>query len=423
MFFLKYIVKFIIDITLCLLGIVLIFVPYLACLLLNIFFAKSRTEKPKLLWGTTAIKALTDMSSSLKQNGYKSTVVTYDVYAINEDQDFDVVLKSKFDNVILARIENQIKAFLFFIRAIFGYDVFHFYFDGGILKNTLLRNVEFAFLKSLGKKIILCPYGGDSFVFDNINNLSLRHALMMEYSNYGNVATVIQKRIRSFTSQADIVVGCLVHNMCLPRWDILPLTCYPVDTESIHPVYPRVSSDSVIKIAHATNHRGIKGTEFIIAAIEKLKNNGYQVELDVIENVNNKESIARIANADIYVDQLNMGYALAALEAMALGKVVISGISGEDYNVFKQYSYLNECHIVPASSLDIYEVLERVIINRASWKEIGLKNRIFVERRHSFSACGRMFETIYEKIWHKKKNVDLINYFHPLYENKKERMF
>ncbi len=145
-----------------------------------------------------------------------------------------------------------------------------------------------------------------------------------------------------------MVVGSLVHIASLPRWDVLPLTAYPIDVEAVDPHPPSV--DGTVVIAHSANHRGAKGTEFLIAAVEILRAEGCDVELDLIERVPNTEALERMARADIYVDQLLFGYAMAALEAMALGKVVISGIEDTPhYRVFRRYSYLDECPIVPAS--------------------------------------------------------------------------
>ena len=95
---------------------------------------------------------------------------------------------------------------------------------------------------------------------------------------------------------------------------------------------------------------------------------GYDIELDLIERVSNKRPSLRVAAADVYVDQLLFGYAMAALEAMALGKVVISGLEDTpDYRLFRRYSYLDECPIVPASPETIADVLRDLIADRMQW--------------------------------------------------------
>lgn len=158
----------------------------------------------------------------------------------------------------------------------------------------------------------------------------------------------------------------------------------------------------------------MKGTEFLVKAVDALRQQGYDIELDLIERVPNHEALRRMGRADIYVDQLVMGYALAAQEAMALGRVVISPVDGlPETDLFRTYSYLDECPIVSANQRSIMQVLKALIDNRRDWPAIGRASREFVVRRHSFSACSDMYRAILQRVWHGKQ-VDLMNYYHPV---------
>jgi glycosyltransferase involved in cell wall biosynthesis len=316
-------------------------------------------------------------------------------------------------NVVLQFAGNQVRAYLFFVRALRRYDVFHYFFDGGILSPTPLARVELPLLRALGKKLVLMPYGSDAFVFDTIANPLWRGGLMIEYAQLGDRSEQIQRRLRRNTRRAHVVVGSVVHIASLPRWDVLPLTAYPIDTRPIEPVPP--SLEGTVRIVHSANHRGAKGTDFLIAAVERLRAEGHDVELDLIERVTNEEALARVAAADVYVDQLLFGYAMAALEAMAFGKVVVSGIEDTpDYQLFRRYSYLDECPIVPASPETIEDVLRDLIARRADWPVISTASRDYVERRHSYAAAADLYGAIYRKVWDGEQ-VDLINLFHPLH--------
>lgn len=414
---LKFFARLGLELPLAFPGIVVVFASYCISIFLRLFMWNS-SRKPNLLWGTTPIIGLAYLSNALRERNYLSDTVVLERSPIYNNEIFDFCLKPQTGlGVIVDRIVSSVKAYSFFARAILKYDIFHYYFDGGILRNTLFAQYELFFLKLARKKIVLMPYGSDAFVYDLIANYSWRHGLMLEYGQMGNFAHSIQKRLRKWSAQADVVVGCLVHIVNLPRWDILPLTCYPVDLKKFEPVLPNIEGE--IRIAHATNHRGIKGTAFLIDAVNKLQAEGYPVKLDIIERTPNHEALIRIAACDIYVDQLIFGYALAALEAMAAGKVVISAIDNDSsYTIFKNYSYLSECPIVPASVETIYDVLKKLISERVKWPEVGQKSRSYVEKRHSFQAFAEMFEAIYQKIfWN--QSVDLINLYHPLQEYKK----
>lgn len=409
--------RIITDLPVLPLGIVLI--------VMGMFFAliaKARTgkQKPRLLWASSPIKSLAYMSRAMTNAGYKSDCVVLESSPICSKDDFDHILMpdlpQKKHLIPFIWMITNFRAYLFFAKSLSKYDIFHFYFDGGVLRRTLLANFELKILKLLNKRIILMPYGSDAFVYDGIADPIWRHVLMAHYPFYGDQAKTIQKRIRRMTAKADIVVGCLVHIVNLPRWDILPLTCYPIDTKTIQPIFPK--TEGKIRIAHAPNHRTIKGTEYLQAAVARLQQEGHVIELDIIEKVPNPEALSRIAQADILVDQLIFGFALAALEGLALGKIVISGIENtETYKLFRHYSYLDECPIVPATVSTIYNVLKELILQQQNWENIGRASRAYVEKRHSFAASVKMFETIYKKIWWQQE-VDLINFYHPLLESK-----
>src|SRR5262249_36160863 len=75
-------------------------------------------------------------------------------------------------------------------------------------------------------------------------------------------------------------------------------------------------------VVHAPSNRARKGTEHVIAACSQL-----DVELEIVEGLHHEEARKRYERADIVVDQLNAGwYGLFAIEAMALGKPVVTAL-------------------------------------------------------------------------------------------------
>lgn len=367
---------------------------------------------PRVLWGSQPIKALRLMADSAARAGCPGEVVVREGSPIYRDDFFEHHVYRLGGNVALSRVLDSLGAYLFLARALGRYDVFAYYFDGGVLRRTGLWRLELPLLKTLGKKVVLIPYGSDAWVTDHTANLLWRASLIADYPAMGDRAPAVERQIRHGARYADCILGCLAHLACLPRWDVLPLTCYPVDTHVLQPVPP--STGGPIRIAHSANHRGFKGTDFIIAAVQRLQAEGHEIEFDLIERTPNDEVLARVAAADVYVDQVVVGYAFAALEAMALGKVVVSPVSGtEAYDVFRRYSYLDECPIVDVSPETVYDVLKDLIARRAEWPGLGRACREFCERRHSFAASAEMWEAIFRRIWF-GENVDLINLYHPL---------
>jgi glycosyltransferase involved in cell wall biosynthesis len=368
--------------------------------------------KPRLLWGARPITSLPALSRVARCAGHVSDVAVIELYATTHASDFDHILISRIAIPVLRRIANTLIAYWFFAHALSRYDIFHYFFDGGVLQRTGLWWIEAPLLRLCGKRLVLIPYGSDSFVYDRLP-LDWRHALMINYPALGSDAADIEKRIRRETRYADVVVGSLVHVANLPRWDILPLTYYPVDTERLQPVWPR--TEGRVRVGHAPNHRGAKGTEFIIAAVEALQHAGRDLELVLVEGRPHSEALELLAGCDVIVEQLVFGYALTAMEAMALGKVVITGIDRDapNYMLFRRYSYLDELPAATASPETLRGCLERLLEQRSDWPTLGRRCRDFVERRHSFAACGEMWQAVYARIWHGEA-IDLMNYYHPL---------
>ncbi|MCX8080359.1 MAG: aminotransferase, partial [Bacteroidia bacterium] len=178
--------------------------------------------------------------------------------------------------------------------------------------------------------------------------------------------------------------------------------------------------DGVVKVAHAPNHRYVKGTEFLIDAVEKLKAEDFKVELLILEKKSNEE-VRRILceEADILVEKLTYSvYGLTGIEGMAAGLPVISNIEENSYTrAFRVYGYLDECPLVNASPENIYEVLKSLIQNvelRKKLSEAGVK---FVKKYHSYEAFSKFFDLMVDKIWF-NKDVNLMNCFHPLNPNR-----
>src|SRR5204863_9898075 len=76
---------------------------------------------------------------------------------------------------------------------------------------------------------------------------------------------------------------------------------------------------------HAPSSRAREGTEHVGAACAELG-----VDLEVVEGLDHREAFERYRRADIVVDQLNAGwYGVFAIEAMALGKPVVTFLHDE----------------------------------------------------------------------------------------------
>lgn len=211
------------------------------------------------------------------------------------------------------------------------------------------------------------------------------------------------KWIRYFTLRADFIVTCLFHSETLPTWNLLTTHYYPIDTGAWLPNghdSTHNGKDGPVTVVHASNHRELKGTEFLIAACQELEAEGYQIQLRLLEQVPNTEVQRIMAESDIVAEQFIHGYALTAMEGMSLGKPVMSNLSDDHYyQVHRLYTGLDECPIVNTSIGQIKDHLRMLIINSELRRQIGEAGRRYVVKYHSYQTVARMWDLVYRKIW------------------------
>jgi glycosyltransferase involved in cell wall biosynthesis len=364
---------------------------------------------PRLVYGPTPIISIKYMSQAMERRGYETTTFVYDVYAINDRSDYDYVL----DDFLLPRLGRSRAASAF--RALLGpyvvlgwllfrSDVFHFFFDGGFLAPTPLRFLEVQLLHLAGKRVVVMPYGSDVAVPSDIQSLPWRHGLSVHYPQLGSNEARTRRWIRYFSRRADFIVACIVHVETLPRWDLLTTLYYPIDTETWSPTEPDCDSDEAndgfVTIAHAPNHRALKGTEFLVAACRQLEDEGIPLRLLLLEGVPNNEVREMLRNADIIAEQFFLGYALSALEGMSLGKPVLSNLSSSEYyDVFRLYTGLDRCPIVDTPVDRIKANVHRLVTDAKLRESLGQAGRDYVLQFHSYEPVGRMWELVYRRIW------------------------
>src|SRR5215204_3421943 len=119
---------------------------------------RRRSELPSILWGPIPIVNIRYSSLAERRVGYRSDTLVYDVYRINDRAQFDVVL----DRWRRIPIVRTLVPYGAFVWAGLRYDIFGFFFDGGLLHATPFWRMELALLKVAGKKIVVYPYGGDA---------------------------------------------------------------------------------------------------------------------------------------------------------------------------------------------------------------------------------------------------------------------
>jgi glycosyltransferase involved in cell wall biosynthesis len=366
---------------------------------------RRRSDSPRLVYGPTPIIAIKYMREAMAARGFEARTVVDSVLHINAADDYDYRLtdlpggrESAF--LPLRILHGLFARYVVFVWLLFRFEIFHFFFDGGFLAWTPLRFAEVQLLHLAGKRVVVMPYGGDVIVPSQIRSLEWRQALAADYPALMTPQRIrrTSRQIQYFSKRADFIVGCIFHVETLPRWDLLTTHYYPIDTDSWRP--EEAEREGPIRVFHSANHRALKGTRFVIEAVEHLRADGLEIELVLAERRPNTEIRRLVHSCDIVAEQFIQGYALAAMEAMALGKPVLSNLSDSYYyEVHRLHTGLDECPIVSTTVEELPETLRRLALDTELLAELGRASREYVVRHHSYETVGRMWEMVYRTIW------------------------
>tara|TARA_B100001564_G_scaffold359715_1_gene382566 strand:- start:2078 stop:3298 length:1221 start_codon:yes stop_codon:yes gene_type:complete len=375
-----------------------------------------------LVWGPNPLINNSLWSNAAKECGFDSKTVMKTYFnSIHKKHNFDIytnelkILRNKFFNKFCLIYYPEYSTFLFCLSR---FDIFHFHFDGGFLAGTKYQDKEAEILKRTGCKTIVTPYGADYFQYSLINDPVLQHGLLMSYPMNSTKESEINDRVKYWTKNADCLPITVAEGV--GRWDMVILSLLGLNLSSwkFKKEYNTNNGlDGPVSILHAPNHRGFKGTEYIIQAVNDLKKEGLQIKLILLENVQNEE-VQRIMydEADIHAEQLiySDGYGLNGIEGMATGLPVLSCLDNEKFmRLFRLFSFLDECPILSTNIENIKSNLRILIKNPKLRINLGKASRNYVEKYHSYKTSNFIFGKIYEKVWY-EKDVDLMNLFNPL---------
>lgn len=160
---------------------------------------------------------------------------------------------------------------------------------------------------------------------------------------------------------------------------LLPAIPLPVDTKSI--MYSPNIVEGSIKIFHGKSYDLSKGSEIIIQAMTSIKARyPEKVELLLPDRLPFTRYLDVMRQANIVVDQCrSYSYAMNALYALSMGKVVFSGNEPECSEEFGvEVPVIN---ILPDTN-DIEQKLERFINDPSLLQSYGQSGRKFVEQFH-----------------------------------------
>jgi hypothetical protein len=161
----------------------------------------------------------------------------------------------------------------------------------------------------------------------------------------------------------------------------LPTAYYGPDLEEIRSANFE-GGNRPVRIAHAPTNREVKSTEVLLEAIDTLRAEGHEIEFDLIERTPWSECLARKAKADIYFDQVKLGFGCNAIEAWGMGIPVIAGAEEWTLGRMRQ-EFSNDLPFYLASEGTIVDAVRDLVTSRERREEWGSRGRAHFNRYHA----------------------------------------
>lgn len=292
----------------------------------------------KVFVGTAEIAGMMHfLSEAFKADGHEVTTCVDNAGTGFFDFEYDICLshpnlqnssKNRFVRKVRSVFDNYraaIERKRIFDQQKDGHDIYIFIWNG-FLPSSLR---DYRYLKSKNKKVISIFLGSDiRHVSSFVQEYKLDISTWEQWFHTTDINDQLF-RLRKAELYSDAIFS-------IPDQSGLAIRPYhkmyiPFDLSGFEANIP---GRSIPKIVHIPSRSGIKGTAFILEAMNDLRAEGLQFEFSYVSGISNKEVHLLLRDADILVDELYLnGPGTLSLEGIASGCVVATRtLPGEAYD-------------------------------------------------------------------------------------------
>jgi hypothetical protein len=195
--------------------------------------------------------------------------------------------------------------------------------------------------------------------------------------NLAGLEALRERGVPAFVSTPDLVLD-------VPWATWLPVA---VDAEAWRTESAPLTRDVPV-VVHAPSRASLKGTDLIEPVVRELQREG-RVEYRQATGLDHAAMRSLYREADIVIDQLRLGiYGVAACEAMAAGRVVVSHV-GEQSRAAARTAAQQDLPVVEATGDTLREVLTALTGDRERARATAARGPRFVSTLHDGRASAR----------------------------------
>ncbi len=249
----------------------------------------------------------------------------------------------------------------------------------------ILEGADLRILRALGKEMYATYQGSDARFSAHYTERHRPEVLSELNRDYlSSVADLFKERRIARIEKYAAAIYCLNPDLLKnfsSKAQFVPY--YNVDVSKVTP--HSIFDDDIIHIVHAPSKRDIKGSKYIVKAVENIKKSNSRIQFTMVENMSNKDARKIYDKADLFIDQLIVGwYGGAAVELMARGvptMCYIDSTATDSEGTLNRV--LSNLPIIKTSIETIEHDLSTLLKqDRTVLKEAGENSRLFVEAIH-----------------------------------------
>jgi glycosyltransferase involved in cell wall biosynthesis len=317
---------------------------------------------------------------ALRRLGHEAEIWEYDTNPFGFEVDRTIALDhERHDPLVFWRT---------FEEAIERFDVLHFHFARTLFPTDwggLPPFWDLPIYRILGKRVFFTFHGTDiriRRIHEQVNPWS--HYRTSDIASDDDRTEKVIEICRTYADGLFVVSVEYLH--FVPDATVMPRV---IDL-SAWPEQPPTQRERPV-VLHVPSRRGTKGTDRILAGLERLREAGVAFESRLLEGVSHAEARAAIADADVVVDNVITGdYEVVSIEAMASSRVAVANVGASAQAAFPDAP-------VVAVDPDTFEDRLAALIGDANRRrELAARGRAYVAATHDAPVIAARLVEAYQ---------------------------
>lgn len=321
------------------------------------------------------------LARELRLRGVDATMLVYGVghqFGYAHDRAVDVRGRHRFEAMVQT-VQQTLEE---------GVDIYHLWRGPLLTVGAFsgMYGMELPLLKVRGKRVVFSPTGFDVRVRslheqrNPYNPFRYGYELELDWDATARFAALLGEYVDTFTV-LDPELG-----EYLPGAPIIPRAVDLAQWAAVG-----VGPTDRPLVVHAPSQPAVKGTPIIERALQELAEEGVAFELKLITGMRHDEARRWYERADLVIDQIHIGwYGVLAVEAMALGKPVVSYIRPDLLDGFTP-----EPALANANPDTVKDVLRELLSSSNRRMELGERARAFAEEVHDVRVVAASLHALY----------------------------